>query len=120
MSKGPLSGITVVEMSTYVAAPACARLLCDLGARVIKVESFAGDPWRNRGKNLIGRGDVENPIYDVYNIGKESICINIKNEQGMECLLRLLGSADVFITNTRVKSLKKLKLDAESLAARFP
>ena len=120
MKQGPLSSITVIEMSTYVAAPACARLLGDLGARVIKVESFTGDPWRKRGKNLIGRGDMENPIFDVYNIGKESICINIKNEQGMDCLLRLLENADVFITNTRIKSLKKLKLDAESLASRFP
>lgn len=120
MINGPLSGIKVIELSTYVAAPSCARLLGDMGAEVIKVESFDGDPWRNRGKNFIKRGDIENPIFDIYNIGKESICINIKEPKGMECLMKMLEDADVFITNTRLKSLKKLGLDGESLLARFP
>ena len=90
MINGPLSGVKIVELSTYVAAPSCARLLGDMGAEVIKVESFDGDPWRNRGKNFIKRGDIENPVFDIYNIGKESICINIKEPKGMECLMKML------------------------------
>ena len=80
MSK-PLEGIKVVELSTYVAAPGAARILSDLGAEVIKIESFAGDQWRETGKKLLKTDDSENPIFDVYNTGKKSICVNIKNDE---------------------------------------
>jgi len=120
MSNKPLEGIKVVELSTFVAAPGCARILADLGAEVIKVEGLTGDPWRERGRNLIGRGDQENPIYDVYNCGKRSIRVNIKDPKGLDCLVKLIEAADVFITNTRAKSLKKLGLDAETLHEKFP
>lgn len=120
MGNKPLEGIKVVELSTFVAAPGCARILADLGADVIKVEGLTGDPWRERGRNIIGRGDGENPIYDVYNTGKRSIRVNIKDPKGFECLVKLIEEADVFITNTRAKSLKKLGLDAETLHERFP
>lgn len=43
--EGPLQGITVVELSTFVAAPVTARLLSDMGAEVIKVERLEGDTW---------------------------------------------------------------------------
>ena len=102
----PLEGIKVVELSGFVAAPSCAKILADMGADVIKIETMNGDPWRVVGKGCTRRGDEENPIYDVYNAGKKSICLNIKAPGGMDCLLRLLSQADVFVTNMRPRSWK--------------
>lgn len=45
----PLEGVTVVDLTTFVAAPVCGRLLADMGARVIKVEAARGDTWRGTG-----------------------------------------------------------------------
>ena len=116
----PLNGVKVVELSTFVAAPSAARVLADLGAEVIKIEGFHGDPWRLTGKNILKTDDNENPIFDVYNMGKKSICINIKEKSGLDVVFRMLSDADVFITNVREKSLKKMGLDAKSVQGRFP
>ena len=83
MNNKPLAGIKVVELSTYVAAPGAARMLCDMGAEVIKIESFTGDQWRETGKKMLSTNDDENPVFDVYNTGKKSICVNIKTEEGL-------------------------------------
>ncbi len=120
MNNKPLQGIKVVELSTYVAAPGAARILSDMGAQVIKIESFSGDQWRETGKKMLGTDDSENPVFDVYNTGKKSICVNIKTEEGLAFTLKMLESADVFITNTRARSLRKLGLDAKTLTAKFP
>ena len=116
----PLNGIKVVELAGFVAAPSCAKILADMGADVTKIEVMNGDPWRGVGRDCTKRGDIENPIYDVYNAGKKSICLNIKAPGGMECLLKMLEQADVFVTNMRLKSLKKAGLDGDTLTAKFP
>ena len=116
----PLHGIKVVEFSTYVAAPVCARMLADMGAEVIKIESFHGDPWRENAKSSTFTGDEENPVFDIYNAGKKSICLDLKHPDGMAVLLEMLKDTDVFITNIRPKSLKKLKLDYESIRPNHP
>lgn len=115
-----LQGIKVVELSNYVAAPVCARMLGDLGAEVIKIEGMKGDPWRQSGKANTFTDDEENPVYDIYNTGKKSIRLNIKHPDGMRVLMELLADADVFITNTRAPSLKKLGLDYDTLSRKFP
>ena len=118
----PLSGIRVLEFSTFVAAPVAARLMADLGAEVIKVERPEGDPWRISGINYApGRFcDQENPVFDIYNSGKKHIVLNLKTAEGMEAFHKLLEQSDVLITNTRPKALKKLGLDYEQLKARYP
>ena len=89
MKKGPLSGIRVVEMSTFVAAPVTARLLGDMGADVIKIEAPTGDGWRNNGINSAPRfNSDENPVFDIYNTGKKLISINLKTEKGKEKLIK--------------------------------
>lgn len=116
----PLEGIKVVDLSNYVAAPVCSRMLADMGADVIKIETFKGDPWRETAKACTYTDDLENPVFDIYNAGKKSICLNIKHESGMAVLMEMLKEADVFITNTRARSLKKLGLDYETLHEKFP
>ena len=116
----PLSGIKVVDLSTFVAAPACARMLADMGAEVIKIEGFNGDPWRVTAKVITHTDDLEMPIYDLYNSGKKSIRLNIKHPLGKKALMDMIAQADVFITNIRPASLKKQGLDYETLSKQYP
>lgn len=118
----PLDGVTVVELATFVAAPVCGRLLADLGARVIKVEAARGDTWRGTGSvHIPGRyGKDENPVFDIYNTGKEFVSLNLKSQEGMEAMMKLLSEADVFLTNTRPAALKRLGLETEEIRAKFP
>ena len=117
----PLEGIKVVELASFVAAPTAGRMLAEMGADVIRVESTAGDPWRFYGVNCgLPVADEENPLFDLYNLGKRDIQLDTKTLEGKEILLRLLGEADVFITNNRLKSLVRAGLDYDSLKDRFP
>lgn len=117
----PLEGIKVVELASFVAAPTAGGMLAEMGADVIRVESTAGDPWRFYGVNCgLPVADEENPLFDLYNLGKRDIQLDTKTPEGKEILLRLLGEADVFITNNRLKSLVRAGLDYDSLKDRFP
>lgn len=114
----PLSGIVVVDFSTVVAAPSAARMLADMGARVIKVESRTGDTTRYQ--DALPTLAPESYCFTNCNANKECISINIKTEGGREALLRLLQRADVLITNIRYKSLVKAGLDYETLKESLP
>ena len=118
----PLSGIKVVDLSTFVAAPVCSRLLADLGAQVIKVERPQGDAWRQTGISYLPSrfSHAENPVFDIYNSGKQHIAIDLKTENGKAVFFRLLEDADVFVTNTRVAALQRLGISYEDLKDRFP
>lgn len=118
----PLSGVRVVELTTFVAAPSCGRLLADLGAEVIKVEAPAGDMWRTSGKSYIPTRfcDEENPVFDIYNTGKKMISLNLKNPEGKEAFFKLLETADVFLTNNRPAALHRLGIAYEDVCEQFP
>jgi len=116
----PLSGIRVIELANYVAAPVVGRMLADLGAEVIKIEGRGGDAWRLTAASLTQTTLDENPIFDMFNAGKKSISLNLKNDKGREVFFRLLEGADILLTNTRHQSLVKLGVDYESLKDRFP
>lgn len=64
--------------------------------------------------------DEENLAFDVANLNKKFITLNLKDPKGLEIAYRLLAEADVFVTNTRTKSLKKLGLDYDTLNEKFP
>ena len=83
----PLDGITVVELATIIAAPLSTVMLADLGARVIKVETLDGDPYRH----LIAGGT---PVAKT-TAGKPSICVDLKSEEGRRIARELLRTADV-------------------------
>ena len=121
MNKGPLSGVRVVEMSVFVAAPVTARLLADMGAEVIKVEAPKGDSWRPSGISYLSRfSEDENPVFDIYNTGKKHVSLNVKTPEGKEAFCKLLDEADVFVTNLRPAALKRLGLSYDDLKDRYP
>jgi crotonobetainyl-CoA:carnitine CoA-transferase CaiB-like acyl-CoA transferase len=119
---GPLTGIKVLDLTTFVAAPVCCRLLADMGADVIKVERLEGDTWRQTGKDYCPArfSDDENPVFDIYNSGKRHIALNLKDPEGMAVFRKLLKEADVFITNTRPAALKRLGISYEDVKEECP
>lgn len=118
---GPLSGIKVVELAAFVAAPVAGRILADLGAEVIKIEAPAGDGWRATGITYRPRFNKdENPVFDIYNTGKKFVSLNLKSEEGMAAMHKLLSEADVFLTNTRPAALERLGLSYEVLKEKYP
>lgn len=118
----PLEGIRVIELATYVAAPASARVLADLGAEVIKIESASGDPFRRNASvyHMPEESDLENPCFDSVAVNKSFMALDLKSDKGKEVLEKLLEGADVFITNTREASLERLGLDYQSLSDKYP
>lgn len=119
--KKPLEGVKITELSTFIAAPGCARVLADWGADVTKIESLSGDAGRIIGGNYkMPITKEENPLFETMNSNKKGICINIKNEDGKNILYKILEKSDVFITNIRSVSLKKRGLDYETLHDKFP
>lgn len=118
----PLEGIKVVDLTTYMATPATGRILGEWGAEVIKVEAAKGDPCRVTQAAVFNMpmSDEENLAFDMVNLNKRFFSLNLKSKTGAEVMDKLLANADVFITNTRTKSLKKLSLDWETLHAKYP
>ncbi len=113
-----LEGVKVVEFSTWVAGPSAAMVMADWGADVVKVESRDGDPVRNL---FAARPDLTgNAVFEMQNRGKRGIVLDIGKPDGREALLRVLGTADIFITNVRPGALKRARLDYPSVRERLP
>jgi len=113
---GPLEGVKVVELASWVAIPCCAAILGDWGARVIKVEPLGGgDP--NRGFTHFENINVTDISFwwELTNRNKRSIAVDINQEQGREVLLKLIQDADVFLANINQRGLAKRGLDYDSL-----
>jgi crotonobetainyl-CoA:carnitine CoA-transferase CaiB-like acyl-CoA transferase len=90
---GPLTGIRVVELGIWAAAPAAAGVLADWGAEVIKVEAPGGDPQRGFSPHL---GDTTvNPTFEMNNRGKRAIALDLRTEPGHAAMLRLLDTVSV-------------------------
>jgi crotonobetainyl-CoA:carnitine CoA-transferase CaiB-like acyl-CoA transferase len=117
----PLAGLRVVDMTAFLAAPTTLRVLGEWGADVIKVEPPRGDPGRTQGA-VFGTpvDDDENPGFDMANLNKRFVTVDLRTDGGREVMDRLLAEADVFVTSTRVKSLVKLGYDWDTLHRRFP
>jgi len=119
----PLEGIKVLELADYVSAPLGARLLADLGADVIKIERATGNVWRVTGTSYRPKRftvEEENPVFDIYNTGKRNIVLDLKSEDGMAAMMKMLKTADVFVTNNRPAALKRLGLHYEQLCPKIP
>jgi CoA:oxalate CoA-transferase len=115
--KGPLSGITVVDLSRILAGPYCTMLMAELGARVIKVETpGTGDDARHYGPFLKGKS----AYFMSVNRGKESIALDLKKDSDRVIFEKLLAKADVIVENFRPGTMEKLGFGWETLHKKFP
>ncbi len=114
---GPLTGVTVVDLTTVVMGPYATQILGDLGATVIKVEAPDGDnvrhvgPMKNRGMGH---------MFLHLNRNKKSIVLDLKQPAGRDALLRIAAKADVMLYNIRPQAMKRLRLDYAEVAAANP
>ena len=116
-----LEGIKVVELTGYVAAPACPRILGEMGATIYKIEPFSGDEYRTNGPGFgMQKTDIDDPAFDLASMNKEFLSVNLKDPEGAAFVEKLLADADVMITSFRDNALKKLGLDYEAVHARHP
>ncbi len=104
---GPLAGITVLDLSAFIAGPYGCTLLGDLGAAVIKIEPPAGDTVRQYPSTLPN----ESRAYLGLNRGKSSLVLDLKTTDGLNILLRLVRSADVLVHNFRPSVPARLGID---------
>ena len=113
---GPLSGLRIIEIGHFVAAPFCTRLLADLGADVIKIEPPAGDPVRQWGKQVNGAS----PWWSLHARNKRCITLNLKHPKAADIVLRLAAGCDALVENFRPGQLDKLGLGKAALQAARP
>lgn len=116
LSAGPLTGLKVIEIGTTIAGPACARLLADFGAEVIKIEPPDGDPVRQMGQHV-----QQQSLYAASILrNKQSIVLDLKTEAGRRIAFELIARADILVENNRAGVLERLGLGYEALSARNP
>jgi crotonobetainyl-CoA:carnitine CoA-transferase CaiB-like acyl-CoA transferase len=113
---GPLGGIRVLDMATMLAGPYGATLLGDLGADVIKVESFIGDDSRHLGPE---RNGEHSPFLSL-NRNKRDVVLDLRQAAAQKVFVRLLKTADVLITNVREPALSRLGSSYEQVRQHRP
>jgi len=108
----PLTGVRVVEVGNYMAAPFCAMQLADLGAEVIKVEHpDGGDQVRQTAPLIDGEGSA----FMRLNRNKRSFALDLKTDFGKQVFRKLVGTADIVVENLRPGTMQDLGLDYDSL-----
>jgi crotonobetainyl-CoA:carnitine CoA-transferase CaiB-like acyl-CoA transferase len=113
----PLAGVRVLDLSSVIMGPLATRVLADFGASVVKVEPPEGDvmryalPARHRGMGA---------LFMHLNRGKRSVVLDLKSEAGRDAVLRLAAKSDVFIHNTRLAALARVRLSYADVAAVNP
>jgi CoA:oxalate CoA-transferase len=104
-------GLRVIDFSTTIAGPHCTRMLADMGAEVIKIESAEGETMRNRPPVRNGCSSA----FGQLNVGKKSLVLDLKSPDAIEILRRLVASADILVENFRPGVMRRLKLDYGSV-----
>jgi crotonobetainyl-CoA:carnitine CoA-transferase CaiB-like acyl-CoA transferase len=113
MTESLFAGLKVIDCASWIAGPAAATILSDFGADVIKIEPPGpGDPWR---ASTPVPGKPTDHYWQLTSRNKRSLAIDLKHAQGIGVLHRLLGSADVFVTNFPLPVRARLKIDAASV-----
>jgi crotonobetainyl-CoA:carnitine CoA-transferase CaiB-like acyl-CoA transferase len=117
MSAQPLAGVTVVDLTRYLPGPLAAKLLADLGARVLKVEEpQMGDPVRLAPPIKKGKSSLATLLLS----GVESLCLDLKRAEARRVLEHLLEGADVLLETFRPGALARMGLGPTRLRRRFP
>jgi crotonobetainyl-CoA:carnitine CoA-transferase CaiB-like acyl-CoA transferase len=107
MSKSILHGLRVLDFTTTIAGPYCARMLADLGAEVIKIEAPEGDMMRTRPPLR----DGASTSFGQLNAGKKSVVLDLKSQQAVAAARRLVATADVVVENFRPGVMRRFGLD---------
>ncbi len=106
-TKNGLAGLRVVDFTTTIAGPHCTRLLADLGAEVIKIESPEGDMMRSRPPLRNGASTS----FGQLNTGKKSVVLDLKREEAVAAARRIVATADVVVENFRPGVMRRFGLD---------
>jgi crotonobetainyl-CoA:carnitine CoA-transferase CaiB-like acyl-CoA transferase len=114
--KSDLEGVLVVSVEQAVAAPYLSGKLAEAGARVIKVERPEGDFARQYDHLVHG----ESAYFVWLNRGKESVCLDLKQEDDRQVLMNMVSQADIFIQNLAPGAVERLGFGAQALRSRFP
>ena len=117
MVKRALEGLTVVDLTRFVAGSYATSVLGALGAEILKIEPPDGDPYRRQGTEWV---NGESVLFMSLNAGKRSVALDFRAPRGRELLELLLGRADFFVENARPGSLARHGLDWPSLHERYP
>jgi crotonobetainyl-CoA:carnitine CoA-transferase CaiB-like acyl-CoA transferase len=122
---GALSHVKVLDLSRILAGPWASQILADLGAQVIKIERpGGGDDTRTWGppflKDANGDNTAESAYFLCANRGKQSVCVDMKSEEGQKTLQQLAGQCDVVLENFKVGGAAAFDLDYETLSAANP
>src|SRR5215470_2137150 len=108
---GALDGIRVLELARYQAGPRGGMILSDLGAEVIKIEKLGGEETRKSPPLVRG----QSVYFSVYNRGKKSLCLDMRNERGKEIFGGLVKTADIVLQNFRPGVMDKMGFGYEKL-----
>jgi crotonobetainyl-CoA:carnitine CoA-transferase CaiB-like acyl-CoA transferase len=109
-------GLRVLDFSTTIAGPHCARMLADMGAEVIKIETAEGETMRTRPPVRNGCSTT----FGQLNVGKKSLVLDLKTPAAIETIRRLAADADILVENFRPGVMRRLKLDYATLHALNP
>ena len=105
----PLSGLSVLDLTGFIAGPYCTQLLGALGADVIKIEPVGrGDSFQEQGPEFI---QGEGALFLAFNANKRSLALNFRSEAGQEIMRRLIRRSDILVQNFRPGALAKVGLD---------
>ena len=108
---GCFTGLRVLDFSTTIVGPHCARMLADVGAEVIKIEAAEGETMRTRPPVRNGCSTV----FGQLNVGKKSLVLDLKSPEGLDAVRRLVARTDIVVENFRPGVMRRLKLDYDSL-----
>ena len=106
-----LQGLRVLDFSTTIAGPHCTRMLSDMGADVIKIESDGGETMRTRPPV---RSNCS-AVFGGLNVGKKSVVLDLKSARGVDAIRKLAAKADILVENFRPGVMRRLKLDYGAL-----
>ena len=113
--KGPLSGVTVIDLGQIYNGPYCTFMMAMAGAEVIKVEPIGGENLRRRA--AVGGAAVP---FAMLNSNKKFVTLNLKSVPGRDVFLRMIGRADVLVENFSVGAMERLGLGHETLCELNP